>query len=258
MLRLMLALPLLTSCRITTDDPALVALSTSTGDHDDLTGSTAPPVMTSTDAGSTSTGESTGDSSTSSGGVDDSSSTSSSTGDAGDSTSTTGAVLPDCRDGDPEATCKVFVSSAMTPPDILVEGFNALCSSLACSVPGEACVEYRAVIRSSNDFWAPFAGFTGTYTLLDGSVVAESGDLHSALPITLTETGDVVPNKALVWTGYESLFWTCAQVPTPWATAEASTYTQVGHAGGYGESKWGAEQVTCDILARVYCAEVPR
>lgn len=255
MLRLMFMLPFVASCMVVNDAPAQVVLSSSsTGEQLDSSGTTAAPVMTSTDAGSTSSGETTGDESTSS--SDDASSTSStSTGEG--STSTTGDVLPACRNGDTEATCVAFISSVVAPPDITADGFNTLCTDLACNA-FVTCSEYRAVIRTSPDFWSPFADFVGHYVLTDGSVVAEGGDLSNAGPITITEYGKAAPNKALVWTGYDSLFWTCAVNGTSWIDAAADNFTQVGHAGGEGESKWSAEQVGCDSLARVYCVEVPQ
>lgn len=254
MLRLMFMLPFVASCMVVNDAPAQVVLSSSsTGEQLDSSGTTAAPVMTSTDAGSTSSGETTGDESTSS--SDDASSTSStSTGEG--STSTTGDVLPACRNGDTEATCVAFISSVVAPPDITADGFNTLCTDLACNA-FVTCSEYRAVIRTSPDFWSPFADFVGHYVLTDGSVVAEDGNLENADPIIVTEAGEVVPNKTLVWTGYESLFWTCAVDGAPWTDAAADNFTQVGHAGGEGESKWSAEQVGCNEQARVYCVEVP-
>lgn len=254
MLRLMFVLPFLASCMVVPDAPAEVALpSSSTGAPVDSSGTTLDPVMTSTEAGSTSSGETTGEASTSSSG-DASSTSTASTGDG--STSTTGELLPACRNGDTEASCIAFISSVVAPPDLTVEGFNTLCTDLACNAFA-TCSEYRAVIRTGPDFWAPFAGFLGRYVLTDGSVVAVSGDLENTLPIILTEAGEVVPNKALVWTGYDSLFWTCALQGQPWIDAAADNFTQVGNVGGEGVSKWSAEQVSCDTYARVYCVEVP-
>jgi len=256
MLRLLFALPLLASCVFTTDAPAQVVLSSSsTGDLDASTGSTAAPVMTSTEAGSTSSGETTGEESTSSSG-DASTTSSTSTGEG--STSTTGEGLPDCRSGDPAATCKVFVSSGEAAADLGVEGFHTLCTDLACNASA-TCGEYRAVLRVSGAFWEPFYGFTGSYVLTSGAVVASGfNSLPLATSINEDETGELVAGKSIVWTGYSGLDAACAVGDSLWSTASPNVFADVGYVGGEANDKWSIEQVGCDNLARVYCVEVPQ
>lgn len=256
MLRLLFALPLLASCVFTTDAPAQVVLgSSSTGSPDESTGSTAAPVMTSTEAGSTSSGETTGDESASSSG-DASSAPSTSTGEG--TTSTTGEALPDCRNDDPTATCRVFVSSGEAAANLGVENFHTLCTDLACNA-SPTCGEYHAVIRVSGAFWEPFYGFTGSYVLTSGAVVASGfNSLPLAASINEDETGMIVAGKSIVWTGYSGLDAACAVGDSLWSTTSPDVLADVGYAGGEGLTKWDAEQVGCDTLARVYCVEVPQ
>ena len=256
MLRLLFAVPLLASCVLTTDAPAQVVLgSSSAGAPDESTGTTLASVMTSTEAASTKSGETTGDESTSTSG-DASSTSSTSTGEG--STTTTGEALPDCRNGDPEATCKVFVSSGEAAADLGVEGFHALCTDLACNA-SMVCGEYRAVIRVSGAFWEPFYGFTGNYVLPSGAVVASGfNSLPLATSINEDETGEIVAGKSIVWTGYSGLDAACADNGALWATISPNVLADVGYVGGDGASKWSVEQVGCDSYARVYCVEVPQ
>lgn len=254
MLRLLFALPLLASCVFTTDAPAQVVLgSSSTGALDESTGTTLAPVMTSTEAGSTSSSETTGEESTSSSG-DASSTSSTSTGEG--STSTTGEGLPDCRNGDPEATCKVFVSSGEAAADLGAEGFHTLCTDLACNASA-TCGEYRAVIRVSGAFWEPFYGFTGSYVLTSGAVVASGfNSLPLAASINEDETGEIVAGKSIVWTGYSGLDAACTVGDSLWSTTAPDVLADVGYVGGVGDTKWSIEKVGCDSYARVYCVEV--
>lgn len=228
-----------------------IILSSSTGDS---SSTTDPGVFSSTaEPDTTSSSETTGDDSTPSSG--DASSTSSTS--TGEASTSTGAMLPACRDGDPDAACWVFVTSAVTSPNLLAAGFDQLCQDLACNA-GAPCGEYRALLRVDGDFWGPFAGFSGRYILTSGVTVAQGvNGLESALPITLDETGAEVPNKSSVWTGYSGTFMTCLAGQTPWGTTAANTYGDVGYVGGAGESKWSAEQATCDTQAHIYCVEVP-
>ena len=256
MLRLMLVLPFLASCVVTNDAPAQVVLSSSsTGEPVASSGAGLPPVMTSTEAGSMGSGETTGDASASSSG-DASSTSTASTGEG--STSTTGEAPPACRNDDPDAVCHIFVSSVEAPPNILASGFNKPCNDLACNA-SMTCGEYIALIRVDGNFWSAYDTFTGSHTLPSGAVVAAGEkSLALTLPINEDETGAVVSSKAAVWTGFSATFLTCEAGETAWSSNSANAVADVGYVGGEGESKWMGELLTCDSLARVYCAEVPQ
>jgi len=250
-------LPFVCAACLNASSPPQVALAPTTTDTlGSSSGGDDPGVFSSTAVNSSSSGETTGDESTSSSGGG-SSSTSTGEGSTSELSTSTGEVLPECRNGDPDAVCRVFVSSAVAPANLLAGGFDTLCTDLACNASAP-CAEYRALVRVDGDFWGPLAGFAGRFVLTSGATVAQGvNGLEASLPIILDETGAEVSSKEAVWTGYSGAFMTCLAGMTPWGSTAANTYGDVGFAGGEGESKWSAQQVTCDTMARVYCVEVP-
>jgi hypothetical protein len=273
--RLALSLILLPACLITPQDPANVALSSSSGDLDSSSGDTG--VFTSTDGGTSTSGEDSSAGGTSTSGEDssaDDSSSSTSTGadlplssnssgnsTSGEGSSSTGVPTPSaCRPDDYEAVCRVFVSSGATVPSLGAAGLHGLCTDLACNADPSAgeCRPYRALVRTTDGFFEPFASVTGHYLLPSGAAVAQGVDgLQDSLPINEDETGAVVGPKEAVWTGAAGLYSTCPAGSDVWGTDAADMWATIGYVDGAESTWYEAGAMTCDNAARVYCVEVP-
>jgi len=174
-----------------------------------------------------------------------------------ESSSTTGESIPLCNSSE-TGVCNVFVSSEKTAPNIWTTGFDEFCTAIKCG-SNEVCKPYRALIRTENGFWEHFSGFNGSYVLTSGKVIATGTDsLEYASSINEDESGNVLPNKTLVWTGFTGLFWTCYTGTTPWRTNDPIQFGDAGYIGGEANTWYSAEKIPCQNYARVICVETPQ
>lgn len=160
-----------------------------------------------------------------------------------------------CNNSD-EGKCRVFVSSLKTFPNIEGEGFDNFCTSIMCGSEW-TCEPFKALIRTDSDFWSPFSKFNGEYVLPSGKVIATGTDsLQYASSINEDETGKIVPDKTLVWTGFNHLNFTCHNNNVPWKTNHPDQFADIGYVGGVNETWYTGEQVSCNTTAHVICVEM--
>lgn len=167
---------------------------------------------------------------------------------------TTGEIVAKCNNSE-TGECKVFVTSMSTFPNIGIEGFDKFCTEIECG-SNFVCDPYQALIRKNGNFWGPFENFNGQYVLPSGKVIASGTDsLQFASSINENEAGVVIPNKTSVWTGFDSLFFTCFSNNVSWETNDPQRFGDIGYVGGVNETWYTGEQISCNSTAHVICVE---